>query len=204
MWTGNAKDPREPLRLRGRHWPASGVWLRLRALTVPERAGAENGATTITTTLRMARAAMYRMGCTDASSSLTLFSSSQAGPATLSLSLAIAHGVSGWVTFPRSPWPTNGRAEIQTEKGPRTWGLVLCTFNLKFFIMLSLNLFCKTGLWNNGECAWSLEPGLPQGPTPQGSSSAPDPANTAAPARAGHGGLGGGHSPREYPPTEET
>lgn len=168
-----------------------------RALTIPERGASENGATAITT-LRMARADMYRTGCVGQVLCLVLTYTSLMLTGQSSYVVTVPSYSScglGLDNFPRSPWPTNGRARIQIEKGTSHLGLSARSSDLKFLIMLLLNLFCKTRPVEQ----WCVcrEHGA-QAPTPWGSSSAPSQrANTAAPARAGHGG--GGTHPASIP-----
>lgn len=106
---------------------------RPRALTIHESGAAENRATAITP-LRTARAAMYRTGCAGQVRYLVLTYTS------LMLKSQSSHVVTvpsysscglGLDNFPRSPWPTNGRARIQIEKGTSHLGLSALQFSFE-------------------------------------------------------------------------
>lgn len=103
---------------------------RPRALTIPERGAAENGATAITT-LRMARAATYRTGCVWQVLCLALTYTSLMLTSQSSYVVTVPSYSSCGLrldNFPRSPWPTNGRARIQIEKGTSHLGLSALQF----------------------------------------------------------------------------
>lgn len=87
----------------------------------------------------------------------TLPSPSQIIQATLPLSPGTAHGVSGRITFPRSPQPTNGRARIRTEKGTCTWGSMLCSHQLEILNNLTAEfVFCTRRPTEQSLECWGL------------------------------------------------